>query len=105
MDPENDPTSLSCSTEDPTVAVKANKSGEGEGYSGSEDSDSNPNGKSAGVKIPKERRPYYESTEKYRKTLRLSSEQIVSFISQLSNSRGSILFSFMKVVINFTFVD
>lgn len=49
---------------------------EGEGYSGSEDSDSNLN-KSQGVKIPKERRLYYESTEKYRKTLRLSSSQIV----------------------------
>jgi len=49
---------------------------EGEGYSGGEDSDSNQN-EPTGIKIPIERRPYYESTEKYRKTLRLSSEQIV----------------------------
>lgn len=72
-------TSMSSSPEDVVVVVNADKSGEreGEGYSGSEDSDSNQNEKSAGVKIPKERRPYYESTEKYRKTLRLSSEQIV----------------------------
>lgn len=55
---------------------------EGEGYSGSEDSDSNQN-ESQGVKIPKERRPYYESTEKYRKTLRLSSSQIVSSLFYL----------------------
>lgn len=51
---------------------------EGEGYSGSEDSDSNRN-ETHGVKIPMERRTYYESTEKYRKTLRLSSEQIVRY--------------------------
>ena len=51
---------------------------EGEGYSGSEDSDSNQH-EIQGVKIPIERRSYYEPTEKYRKTLRLSSEQIVSF--------------------------
>lgn len=54
---------------------------DGEGYSGSEDSDSNLNSKQ-GVKIPMERRPYYEATEKYRKTLRLSSEQIVRFEKQ-----------------------
>lgn len=53
------------------------REGEGEGYSGGEDSDSNHN-EPAGIKIPIERRPYYESTEKYRKTLRLTSEQIVS---------------------------
>jgi len=52
------------------------REGEGEGYSGGEDSDSNQN-EPTGIKIPMERRPYYESTEKYRKTLRLSSEQIV----------------------------
>lgn len=54
------------------------REGEGEGYSGGEDSDSNQNDMQ-GVKIPIERRSYYESTEKYRKTLRLSSEQIVRF--------------------------
>lgn len=56
---------------------------EGEGYSGGEDSDSNHN-EPTGIKIPVERRPYYESTEKYRKTLRLSSEQIVSIFTYFS---------------------
>lgn len=62
-----------------TTLTKAEKAREreGEGYSGSEDSDSNQN-EPPGVKMPIERRSYYESTEKYRKTLRLSSEQIVS---------------------------
>lgn len=55
---------------------------EGEGYSGGEDSDSNHN-EPPGIKIPIERRPYYESTEKYRKTLRLSSEQIVSIFTHI----------------------
>lgn len=54
----------------------------GEGYSGSEDSDSNIN-EPPGVKIPIERRSYYESTEKYRKTLRLSSEQIVRVLNKI----------------------
>lgn len=58
------------------VQTKKSRDRDGEGYSGSEDSDSNQN-ESQGVKIPKERRSYYESTEKYRKTLRLSSAQIV----------------------------
>lgn len=58
------------------VQTKKSRDRDGEGYSGSEDSDSNQN-ESQGVKIPKERRLYYESTEKYRKTLRLSSAQIV----------------------------
>lgn len=49
---------------------------EGEGYSGGEESDSNQN-EPTGIKIPIERRQYYEATEKYRKTLRLSSAQIV----------------------------
>ncbi|XP_043284096.1 phosphatidate phosphatase LPIN3 isoform X2 [Venturia canescens] len=91
LEVQNGPTSLSSSPEDPTVVVKNNKSGEGEGYSGSEDSDSNPNGKSTGVKIPKERRPYYESTEKYRKTLRLSSEQIASL--NLKEGPNEVVFS------------
>jgi len=59
------------------------REGEGEGYSGGEDSDSNHN-EPPGIKIPVERRPYYESTEKYRKTLRLSSEQIVNIFTYLS---------------------
>lgn len=65
-----------------TVLAKTEKTreGEGEGYSGGEDSDSNHN-EPPGIKIPIERRPYYESTEKYRKTLRLSSEQIVSIFT------------------------
>ena len=58
------------------VQTKKSRDRDAEGYSGSEDSDSNQN-ESQGVKIPKERRSYYESTEKYRKTLRLSSAQIV----------------------------
>ncbi|XP_076639284.1 phosphatidate phosphatase LPIN [Colletes latitarsis] len=63
---------------------------EGEGYSGSEDSDNNQN-KSQGVKIPKERRSYYESTEKYRKTLRLSSVQIASL--NLKDGANKVVFS------------
>ncbi|XP_047356318.1 phosphatidate phosphatase LPIN2 isoform X4 [Vespa velutina] len=63
---------------------------EGEGYSGSEDSDSNQNDMQ-GVKIPIERRPYYESTEKYRKTLRLSSEQIASL--NLKEGPNEVVFS------------
>nr|XP_012149334.1 PREDICTED: phosphatidate phosphatase LPIN3 isoform X2 [Megachile rotundata] len=63
---------------------------EGEGYSGSEDSDSNQN-ESQGVKIPKERRSYYESTEKYRKTLRLSSTQIASL--NLKDGANEVVFS------------
>lgn len=75
-------------TPEQTVIEKKNGSVEQEGYSGSEDSDSNRN-ESQGVKIPIERRSYYEPTEKYRKTLRLSSEQIVITIIEsfpLSNS-------------------
>lgn len=73
---------------DETTLAKAEKEheGEGEGYSGGEDSDSNHN-EPAGIKIPIERRPYYESTEKYRKTLRLSSEQIVGILYFLQLSK------------------
>ena len=51
-----------------------------EGYSGSNSSDDSDGGraKSQPVKLPIQRRSYYEHTEKYRKTLRLSSDQIVS---------------------------
>ncbi|KAL6419991.1 hypothetical protein ACFW04_008230 [Cataglyphis niger] len=63
---------------------------EGEGYSGGEDSDSNHN-EPPGIKIPIERRPYYESTEKYRKTLRLSSEQIASL--NLKDGANEVVFS------------
>ncbi|XP_043477261.1 phosphatidate phosphatase LPIN1 isoform X2 [Leptopilina heterotoma] len=63
---------------------------EGESYSGSEDSDSNQN-KTPGIKIPMERRPYYEATEKYRKTLRLSSEQIVTL--NLKEGPNEVVFS------------
>lgn len=72
-------------TSNEAILTKTEKTreGEGEGYSGGEDSDSNHN-EPAGVKIPMERRLYYESTEKYRKTLRLSSEQIVSIFISLS---------------------
>lgn len=49
-----------------------------EGYNGSNSSDSDDaRGNKIGVKIPIERRSYYQAPEKYRKTLRLSSEQIV----------------------------
>ncbi|XP_032679926.1 phosphatidate phosphatase LPIN2 isoform X2 [Odontomachus brunneus] len=63
---------------------------EGEGYSGSEDSDSNQN-EPPGIKMPIERRSYYESTEKYRKTLRLSSEQIASL--GLKDGPNEVVFS------------
>ncbi|XP_031847778.1 phosphatidate phosphatase LPIN isoform X2 [Nomia melanderi] len=72
------------------VETEKNREREVEGYSGSEDSDSNQN-KSQGVKIPKERRPYYESTEKYRKTLRLSSAQIASL--NLKEGPNEVVFS------------
>ncbi|XP_060819179.1 phosphatidate phosphatase LPIN2 isoform X1 [Bombus pascuorum] len=70
--------------------IEKNRDREGEGYSGSEDSDSNQN-QSQGVKIPKERRSYYESTEKYRKTLRLSSAQIASL--NLKDGANEVVFS------------
>ncbi|XP_076685332.1 phosphatidate phosphatase LPIN isoform X2 [Andrena cerasifolii] len=70
--------------------TKTNREREGEGYSGSEDSDSNQN-ELQGVKIPKERRSYYESTEKYRKTLRLSSAQIASL--NLKDGANEVVFS------------
>ncbi|EFN72047.1 Lipin-2 [Camponotus floridanus] len=75
-----------------TVLAKTEKTreGEGEGYSGGEDSDSNHN-EPPGIKIPIERRPYYESTEKYRKTLRLSSEQIASL--DLKDGANEVVFS------------
>lgn len=72
------------------VEAEKNREMEGEGYSGSEDSDSNQN-RLQGVKIPKERRPYYESTEKYRKTLRLSSTQIESL--NLKSGANEVVFS------------
>ncbi|KAG7199497.1 hypothetical protein KM043_014116 [Ampulex compressa] len=75
-----------------TVLLKTEKVNvrEGEGYSGSEDSDSNQN-EPQGMKIPIERRPYYESTEKYRKTLRLSSTQIASL--SLKEGPNEVVFS------------
>lgn len=78
------------------VKIEENRDREGEGYSGSEDSDSNQN-QSQGVKIPKERRSYYESTEKYRKTLRLSSAQIVCKIF-LQHSNTDKIFEFLYFV-------
>ncbi|XP_063993759.1 phosphatidate phosphatase LPIN3 isoform X2 [Diachasmimorpha longicaudata] len=84
---------LSSSPEDPKNPSKASEKSperEGEGYSGSEDSDSNQN-EPQGVKIPKERRPYYEPTEQYRKTLRLSSEQIASL--NLKEGPNEVVFS------------
>uniref|UniRef100_A0A0C9QZY0 phosphatidate phosphatase n=1 Tax=Fopius arisanus TaxID=64838 RepID=A0A0C9QZY0_9HYME len=84
---------LSSSPEDPKDLSKISEKSaerEGEGYSGSEDSDSNQN-EPQGVKIPKERRPYYEPTEKYRKTLRLSSEQIASL--NLKEGPNEVVFS------------
>ncbi|XP_015587239.1 phosphatidate phosphatase LPIN3 isoform X2 [Cephus cinctus] len=80
------------STPEETILVKSEKERdrEGEGYSGSEDSDSNQN-EPQGVKIPIERRPYYEPTEKYRKTLRLSSAQIASL--NLKEGANQVVFS------------
>ena len=53
-----------------------------EGYNGSNSSDSddarNGSSKSLSIKIPIERRSYFQAPEKFRKTLRLTSEQIVS---------------------------
>ncbi|XP_043524023.1 phosphatidate phosphatase LPIN2 [Frieseomelitta varia] len=72
------------------VQTKKSRDRDGEGYSGSEDSDSNQN-ESQGIKIPKERRSYYESTEKYRKTLRLSSAQIASL--NLKDGANEVVFS------------
>ncbi|KAL0109040.1 hypothetical protein PUN28_014260 [Cardiocondyla obscurior] len=72
------------------VKTEKTREGEGEGYSGGEDSDSNHN-EPTGIKIPVERRPYYESTEKYRKTLRLSSEQIASL--DLQDGANEVVFS------------
>lgn len=77
-------TRLTTSNETTLAKTEKTREGEGEGYSGGEDSDSNHN-EPAGVKIPMERRLYYESTEKYRKTLRLSSEQIVSIFTYSHN--------------------
>ncbi|XP_048508098.1 phosphatidate phosphatase LPIN1 isoform X2 [Athalia rosae] len=81
------------STPEESILDKPNKERgerEGEGYSGSEDSDSNRN-EPQGVKIPIERRSYYEPTEKYRKTLRLSSEQIESL--NLKEGPNEVVFS------------
>ncbi|XP_029168065.1 phosphatidate phosphatase LPIN1 isoform X2 [Nylanderia fulva] len=78
------------SSETTLAKTEKTREGEGEGYSGGEDSDSNHN-ESPGIKIPIERRPYYESTEKYRKTLRLSSEQIASL--DLKDGANEVVFS------------
>ncbi|XP_011691152.1 PREDICTED: phosphatidate phosphatase LPIN2 isoform X4 [Wasmannia auropunctata] len=85
-------TRLVTASDETAALTKTEKTreGEGEGYSGGEDSDSNHN-EPAGVKIPVERRPYYESTEKYRKTLRLSSEQIASL--DLKDGANEVVFS------------
>ncbi|XP_012541918.1 phosphatidate phosphatase LPIN2 isoform X2 [Monomorium pharaonis] len=84
-------TRLTITSNETTLAkTEKTREGEGEGYSGGEDSDSNHN-EPAGIKIPVERRPYYESTEKYRKTLRLSSEQIASL--DLKDGANEVVFS------------
>ncbi|EZA58410.1 Phosphatidate phosphatase LPIN2 [Ooceraea biroi] len=85
-------TRLATAPDETTMLTKTEKTreGEGEGYSGGEDSDSNQN-EPAGIKIPMERRSYYESTEKYRKTLRLSSEQIASL--GLMDGANEVVFS------------
>ncbi|XP_034938533.1 phosphatidate phosphatase LPIN2 isoform X2 [Chelonus insularis] len=89
---EESDNSLSSTPEETSVLPKESKieEKEGEGYSGSEDSDSNQN-EPQGVKIPKERRSYYESSEKYRKTLRLTSEQIASL--NLKEGLNDVVFS------------
>lgn len=57
-----------------------NFSSKEEGYSGSNSSDESDGGrtKPQNIKKPLEKRNYYDHPEKYRKTLRLSSDQIVS---------------------------
>ncbi|PSN31896.1 hypothetical protein C0J52_21201 [Blattella germanica] len=64
-----------------------------EGYSGSNSSDDSDGGrtKSQPVKLPIQRRSYYEHTEKYRKTLRLSSDQIASL--NLNEGANEVVFS------------
>ncbi|KAK0091098.1 hypothetical protein PV326_003750 [Microctonus aethiopoides] len=90
--PQEGDNSLSSTPEEIKILSKPDKTRErdGEGYSGSEDSDSNQN-EPQGVKIPKERRSYYDSNEKYRKTLRLTSEQIASL--NLKDGPNEVVFS------------
>jgi len=63
------------------------------GYSGSNSSDESESGqrKSQSVKMPIQRRSYYENTELYRKTLRLSSDQIASL--NLNEGANEVVFS------------
>ncbi|XP_052124373.1 phosphatidate phosphatase LPIN3 isoform X2 [Frankliniella occidentalis] len=63
-----------------------------EGYNGSNSSDSDDAQRNkSGVKIPVERRSYYQAPEKYRKTLRLSSEQIAQL--NLQEGTNEVVFS------------
>ncbi|KAJ1532045.1 hypothetical protein ONE63_000676 [Megalurothrips usitatus] len=63
-----------------------------EGYNGSNSSDSDDaRGNKSGIKIPVERRSYYLAPEKYRKTLRLSSEQIAQL--NLHEGTNEVVFS------------
>ncbi|XP_034252900.1 phosphatidate phosphatase LPIN3 isoform X3 [Thrips palmi] len=63
-----------------------------EGYNGSNSSDSDDAQRNkSGVKIPVERRSYYQAPEKYRKTLRLSSEQIA--LLNLQEGTNEVVFS------------
>lgn len=63
------------------------------GYSGSNSSDESDSGqtKSQSVKLPMQRRSYYENTELYRKTLRLSSDQIACL--NLNEGANEVVFS------------
>ncbi|XP_069692071.1 phosphatidate phosphatase LPIN2 isoform X3 [Periplaneta americana] len=76
-----------------TVLLDMQKEVKEEGYSGSNSSDESDGGrtKAQSMKLPIQRRSYYEHTEKYRKTLRLSSDQIASL--NLNEGANEVVFS------------
>ncbi|PNF27253.1 hypothetical protein B7P43_G05319 [Cryptotermes secundus] len=78
---------------DTPVHLDRQKEVKEEGYSGSNSSDDSDSvrTKSQSVKVPVQRRSYYEHTEKYRKTLRLSSDQIASL--NLKEGANEVVFS------------
>ncbi|KAG8232911.1 hypothetical protein J437_LFUL011019, partial [Ladona fulva] len=75
-------TDVATQTSFPGSLLDVSKDGKGEGYSGSNSSDDSDGGRQGnkgtlGIRIPTEmRRSFHENAEKYRKTLRLSSDQI-----------------------------
>ncbi|KDR23839.1 phosphatidate phosphatase LPIN2 isoform X2 [Zootermopsis nevadensis] len=78
---------------DDPVHLDRQKEVKEEGYSGSNSSDESDSGRSKlqSVKLPIQRRSYYDHTEKYRKTLRLSSDQIASL--NLNEGANEVVFS------------